>query len=190
VTRLTPLGERIESEDDQATDASQERLTIASVNGGVPYIDRPDLIELFGISGGSETWDDVTTPERLMTNGRNWLNNQKLVLQQFQVSALDLATIGKDIDQFETGNSHYVKNPLMTIDERLRIIGIQKDINAPENSSLTIGDKFLSRTDYQVQQRKSARRVDELQGQLDSQSRRVIQLRHAYSEISNQIQDV
>src|SRR5690625_4497936 len=43
ITRLTPLGERIESEDEEATDASQARLTIESVNNGLPYIDRPDL---------------------------------------------------------------------------------------------------------------------------------------------------
>src|SRR5690625_4869296 len=34
ITRLVPLGERIESEDEEATDASQRRLTIEEVNDG------------------------------------------------------------------------------------------------------------------------------------------------------------
>src|SRR5699024_1646840 len=38
ITRLIPLGERIESEDEDATDASEARLTIESVNGGKDYI--------------------------------------------------------------------------------------------------------------------------------------------------------
>src|SRR5699024_7763111 len=37
ITRLTPLGERIESEDEEATDASEARLTIEEVNNGIPY---------------------------------------------------------------------------------------------------------------------------------------------------------
>src|SRR5690625_7998268 len=55
ITRLTPLGERIESEDEEATDASEARLTIEDVNGGIPYIDRQDLIDEFGIIGGHKT---------------------------------------------------------------------------------------------------------------------------------------
>lgn len=190
ITRLTPLGERIESEEETATDASQARLTIESVNNGKPYIDRPDLINLFGIIGGSQTWDEVTTPQRLLTNGINWINNQKLVLNQYKVGALDLATIGKEVDFFETGNSHYIHNPVMAIDEWLRIIGMTIDINSPESSSLTIGDKFLTSRDYQVEALKSANRVSELQHRLDSQSSQVIQLRSTYADLNNQLGQV
>lgn len=190
VTRLTPLGNRIESEDETATDASEARLTIESVNNGKPYIDRPDLIALFGIIGGSETWDGVTTPQRLLTNGISWLDNQKVVLSQHQIGALDLASIGLDIDFFEKGNTHHVKNPIMVIDERLRIIGTQKDINEPENSSLVVGDKFLTGTEYQVRAMQSSERVAELQGRLDIQSSQMVQLRSAYAAINSEIEQV
>lgn len=39
ITRLVPLGTRIESEDEEATDASQARITIADVNDGIDYLD-------------------------------------------------------------------------------------------------------------------------------------------------------
>src|SRR5699024_5513184 len=77
ITRLTPLGTRVESEDEDATDASQARLTIEDVNNGLPYIDRQDLIGEFGIQGGSVTWDDITLPSRLLSTARNWINGQK-----------------------------------------------------------------------------------------------------------------
>ena len=76
----------------------------------------------------------------------------------------------------------------MDIDEWVWIIGTQKDINSSENSSLAIGDKLLIRTDYQVAQHKSARR--DLQEQLDSQSRRVIQLRNPNQGITNDNESV
>lgn len=169
VTRLTPLGERVESEDDEATDASQERLTIKSVNNEVPYLDRPDLIEAFGIQGGSETWDDVTTPQILKTRGQQFLDNQKLVLYQYTVEAIDLFLIGKDPTSFEIGNSYPLINPVMNIlGERLRIIKQQIDINSPQNGNFTIGDKFKTQTDYQVDLNKESRHIYNLESTVTS----------------------
>lgn len=175
VTRLTPLGTRVESEDEGATDASEARLTIEEVNNGLPYIDRQDLIDEFGIRGGSETWDDITLPNRLLSTGRNWLNNQKLVLYQYEVSAIDLSLIGLDIDSFVIGNSHPVRNPLMNIDEPLRIIGTTTNINDPEDAALKIGDKFKNLDDYQADANRSTRKVNELENTVISQSRRINQ---------------
>ena len=187
VTRLTPLGERIESEDEDATDASQERLTIKSVNNGIPYITHEELRKEFGIRGGREIWDDVTTASRLMTNGLNWLNNQKLILNQYKIEALDLFNIGKGVESYKVGNTHRTINPVMALDERLRIIGKTIDIVDPLNSSLTIGDKFKSLLDYQLERDKMERQVGILQGRLEGLSRSYSQIRAAYSDISEQI---
>lgn len=190
VTRLTPLGERIESEDEDATDASQERLTIKSVNNGVPYIDRPDLIEIFGIQGESEVWDDVTTPQRLLTSGRNWLNNQKEVLYQYTIEALDLSLIGQAIDSFETGNTYPVKNPVMGIDERLRVVATTIDINSPENSNLTIGDKFKRGTEYQVDAQRASKRVVELENEVNYERIRGNRIRQELTQKTNELQQI
>src|SRR5690625_2796611 len=172
ITRLTPLGTRIESEDEDATDASEARLTIEDVNDGIPYIDREDLIAEFGIIGGSETWDDITLPSRLLSTAQNWINNQKLVLYQYEISALDLYLIGLDIDVFDVGNSYPVINPIMRIDERLRVIGKTTDINSPQDASLKIGDKFKTLDEYQADANKSSRRVVDLENTVERQSQR------------------
>src|SRR5699024_7065181 len=101
ITRFTPLGTRVESEDEDATDASEARLTIEEVNNGLPYIDDPALIAEFGIQGGSKTWDDITLPSRLLSTGNNWLANQKVAHTQYEISAVDLSLIGLDIDEFD-----------------------------------------------------------------------------------------
>ena len=173
ITRLTPLGERIESEDEDATDASEARLTIEDVNDGIPYIDREDLIAEFGIIGGSKTWDDITLPSRLLSTAQNWINNQKVVLYQYELTAVDLSLIGLDIDGFDVGNSHPVINPLMNIDERLRIVGKTTDINSPQDSSLKIGDKFKTLDEYQADANKSARKVIELESTVETQSKKM-----------------
>ncbi|GGN54817.1 phage tail spike protein [Oceanobacillus indicireducens] len=190
ITRLTPLGERIESEDEEATDASEARLTIESVNNGIPYIDRPDLIAEFGIQGGSVTWDDITLPNRLLSTGQNWLENQKVAHTQYEISALDLFLIGLDIDNFDVGNSHPVINPIMGIDESLRIIGKTTDINGPEDASMKIGDKFKNLDEYQADANKSARHVAELQNRVESQNKAIATIKNEVVNVDSNLKEL
>lgn len=188
ITRLTPLGTRIESEDEGATDASEARLTIEDVNNGIPYIDRADLIDEFGIQGGAMTWDDITLPNRLLSTALNWINNQKVALYQYEISALDLSLIGLDIDYFNAGNSHPVINPVMDIDESLRIIGKTTDINSPQDASLKIGDKFKSLNEYQADANKSARQVIDLRNRVDSQNKVIANIKNEFDNVETNLQ--
>src|SRR5690625_4887863 len=190
ITRLTPLGTRIESEDEDATDASQARLTVEDVNNGLTYIDREDLIAEFGIIGGSITWGDITLPSRLLSTAQNWINNQKVALYQYDISALDLSLIGLDIEGFDVGNSHPVINPIMGIDERLRIIGKTTDINNPQDDSLNIGDKFKSLDEYQADANKSARKVVDLENIVDSQSRTIANIKNEMVNVETNLDDL
>ena len=62
-----------------------------------------------------------------------------------------MALIGLDLDTFEVGNYYPVINPLMGIDEELRVTSKTIIIESPESSSLEIGDKFEDIKDYQLQ---------------------------------------
>lgn len=190
ITRLTPLGTRIESDDLDATDASPPRLTIEEVNNGVPYIDRPDLIAEFGIQGGAIVWDEITLPENLLRAGRDWLDNQKVALYQYEIDAVDLSLIGLDIDNFEVGNSHQVINPVMNIDERLRIVGKTTDINNPQESSLKVGDKFKTLDEYQVDANRSAQKVFELEEIVEIQRKRIYEIRNEVKNVETNLKNV
>lgn len=190
ITRLTPLGTRIESEDEDATDASEARLTIEEVNGGLPYIDDPALIAEFGIQGGSVTWDDVTLSSRLLSTALNWLANQKVAHTQYEISALDLFLIGLDFDSFDVGNSHPVINPIMNIDEDLRIIGKTIDINKPQDDSLKIGDKFKSLYEYQVDAKKAELKVVELEGTVERQSKRIVKVQEEIKNVNKSLDEL
>ena len=190
ITRLTPLGARVESEDETATDASEARLTIESVNNGVPYIDNEALKQEFGIQGGAVTWDDVTDPNNLLSKGQDWFANQKTSLNQYKIAALDLFLIGLDIDYLDVGNSHPVKNPIMGIDERLRIIGKSININEPQSSDLTIGDKFKTLSEYQNEANKSAQKVVELESTVNQQTQTIATLKTELTTVDNAVKEV
>lgn len=190
ITRLTPLGTRIESEDETATDASQARLTIESVNNGIPYLDDEILKSEFGIQGGSRTWDDITLPENLISRGLEWLANQKVAHVQYKLNALDLFLIGLDIDSFEKGNSYPVINSIMGIDERLRVIGKSVDINSPQNAALIIGDKFKTLNQYQNEMNRSAQMVFDLESRVRSQSETISTLRTELRDVDQAVRQV
>ena len=166
VTRLIPLGKTISTTSE--TD-NERRLTIASVNNNVLYLDRADLKSEFGIQTGSFIWDDVDNATTLKTKGTDWLNTQKIVLQQFTIEALDLFKIGKGVEEYIVGNTHNVVNPIMSLRERIRIVTKKVDIVNPVNSSLTIGDKFKSLIDYQKEQREASKNYTKLQNLVTQQ---------------------
>lgn len=134
ITRLYPLGAKL-------TD-SEKRLTIGSVNGGKDYIEDSSLIAKYGVISGPQIWDDVTLASNLLSKGKEYLKSVNRAKVQYQITALDLSRIDKHIEQFELGCWYRVKNSLMGIDEDLRIVGISIDLDNPQASQLTFGDRF------------------------------------------------
>ncbi|WP_110928419.1 phage tail protein [Bacillus massiliglaciei] len=173
ISRLTPLGARIESENPDATDASEERLSISSVNGGKPYLDGNALIEEFGIQGGTVVYDDVTDVNNLLRKGQADLEAQKTVLTQYTIEAVDLFLIGLDPDSLDVYNSHPVYNPVMGIDDTLRIVGKSIDINGPEKASITIGDKMKKLYEYQADATRATKNIARIESRVGEQSQRI-----------------
>lgn len=134
ITRLYPLGAKL-------TD-SEKRLTIGAVNGGKDYIEDSSLIAKYGVISGPQIWDDITLASNLLSKGKEYLKSVNRAKVQYQITALDLSRIDKRFEQFELGCWYRVKNSIMGIDEDLRIVGISIDLDNPQASQLTFGDRF------------------------------------------------
>lgn len=147
ITRLYPLGAKL-------TD-SEKRLTIGSVNGGKDYIENSALVAKYGVISGTQTWDDVTQASVLKTKATAYLKSANKAKKQYKITAVDLSTIDMNFEQFELGCWYRVVNPLMGIDEDLRIIGITINLDSPEQSELTFGDKFETMTGFMTAKTKS-----------------------------------
>lgn len=147
ITRLYPLGAKL-------TD-SEKRLTIGTVNGGKDYIEDSALVAKYGVISGTQTWDDVTQASILKTKATAYLKNANKAKKQYKITAVDLSTIDMNFERFELGCWYRVVNPLMGIDEDLRIIGITINLDNPEQSELTFGDKFETMTGFMTAKTKS-----------------------------------
>lgn len=186
ITVLKPLGNQLEQEDDDSS-ASTPRLTIESVNGGNPYLRDEGKIQQFGVRVGAVVWGDVTLASNLLSKGRQFLAEQKTALIKYQIDAVDLAPINLAVDHFECGWWYDVYNPLMGIEEELRVIGQTIDINDPTGSVLSIGDKILTQEQYNALLRKQIKSTDDLRTQLANQSRSFVVLQNELKETERQL---
>lgn len=186
ISRIVPLGTTIESEDETATDASQARITIESVNNGLDYIDDPEAIALVGIKEETVTWDDINNPSILKTRGQQYLQANNRVKKQHIISSLDLSLIGLDIDDLDIYNYYPVKTPIL--DDALRVVGKTIFINDPETNDLTFGDKLKKASEYQNEANKAQSRVAELQNIVSQQTNRIgsisTELNNAINELA------
>lgn len=94
-----------------------------------------------------------------------------LVLQLGHVTSID-------VDTFEVGNYHPTKNVALGIDEELRIIGMTLDIISPEVSSLTIGDRFLTQSEYQIELSRAKQQLKELEITATQQGNQIITIKN------------
>lgn len=145
ITRLYPRGaklKRTEKDEDGAEREveTEERLGIAEVNGGKPYIDDEKAMADFGIIEGHADWDDVTDPLNLMTKAEAWLEDNNAFPVSTEVSALDLSLIGIDPDSFAIYDWYPCYNDLIDLDEKLEIVKQTIDINDPTASSFVLGE--------------------------------------------------
>ena len=147
ITRLIPIGATIEKEveEGEADNETQEesvKLTIKEVNNGIEYIDDEEAIKQYGIICGVNEWSDVTKANNLLTKARKFLENNNKTIKKYSLTALDLGILGLNFNSFELYNSYPVINPVMDINETLRVIEKTIKIDEPENSTLVFANKF------------------------------------------------
>ena len=100
VTGVIPLGAKQKDEEGNDTEL---RLTIASVNGGLDYIQNDEAVQQYGKIFTTQIWDDVTLPENLLAKGQEWLANAIMLSASITLNAVDLSYANKSISSFRLG---------------------------------------------------------------------------------------
>lgn len=148
ISRLIPLGAKIKDEEGQDT---EERVDITSVNNGVNYIESAEAVAKFGIRYGYVMFDDVTQPSNLLSKGQEYLANNNKVQVKYSIDSLDLSLLGLDINDFERGNYHPIKNALLGIDDTARIIKKTIDVCDEIKTTIEVGDNFKTLSDLEIE---------------------------------------
>lgn len=139
------------------SNAARPKLTIASVNEGRDYIDIPDLQKEFGIINGTIEFNEVTDANDLMNQAKAWIDAQR-VPESWEVSAVELNL--PNFDHFKVADRYMFINPYVAQTQLLRVVQKEVDLLQPHKSTLTIGDKSLGLTDYQLETSRQAQDLE------------------------------
>ena len=184
ITRLVPLGAQIDSSEEGSTDVSKARVDVKTVNGGLDYIDDERLIAEFGIIEKTITFDDINQPNILMTKGQQYLDSQKASKNAFELTPLDLSLNGLDAKSIVLGDWYQVENPIFSINEPLQVVQKNLNIVNPLDIKTTIGEKFKTLTQYQVEANKGLKQFNELRTAVTNQSLSISTLKNSNAEIT------
>ena len=134
-TVLIPLGS-----DDDTEDGN--RITIESVNSGKDYLTAIQAyLDMYGYITQTQVWDDVHVPSILKTKGQEYLSAALTPKTTINLSAVDLANAGYDIESFSIGQKiivnsepHGIENVQFTCQkQRLNLLN-------PAQNTLSLGE--------------------------------------------------
>lgn len=100
ITALIPTGATIASEN---TDEEDTIVNIKTVNDGLDYIYDPDAVSAYGWIWGAQNFEDVTDPAILLAKARAYLEESINIPETIELSAVDLSTIGVNVDSLHLG---------------------------------------------------------------------------------------
>lgn len=146
-TIIQPLGAYYEG-------SSTTRIGIESVTeSGTSFLDNKPMQAEFGTVFKVVIFDNVTDPQEILRLGQAYIdNNENLVsVNRYTISALDLSLVYREFDSFQIGDFVLLNDgPLREVNEILRVVYLDIDINNPESNQLTIGDRITDLNEFQV----------------------------------------
>lgn len=163
ITRLIPLGKTLD--DEESNSAAFPRLDISTVNNGHDYIDIPELQSAFGMINGTVVWDDIGTREGLLAAAKKWIATQSAALESWSVGVLELPVF----NSLRVGDSYIFMNEDVATTQRLTIAQKQIDFLDPTASTISVADKPVSLSQYQLETNAATQRANQLQSRVDAQ---------------------
>ena|GEM_PF-6216191 len=143
VTRLYPFGPK------QINSSTGEELgtrrNIKSVNGDCDFLlASTDALGKYGHISAIEIFEDPNdrsypTPTQLKELGQRSLDARNAITKNYKITALDLSTIGLDVEEFSLGGICRLINPVMGIDEDIRVTKLTLDLDNPQRSCIEVG---------------------------------------------------
>lgn len=137
-TAVIPLGARLE---ESGIAALEERLTIKSVNDDRDYIVNEEAAEKYGFIVKTVIWDDVTTPERLLSKGKKWLTEEQFESMVIDVKAVDLHYTDVQIEQFKLYDIVPVYSKPHGLDRKFPLSKMTIHLDKPSSNTLQLGMK-------------------------------------------------
>ena len=188
-TCIIPLGAKLdEDEQDPTLEAiSEQRRTIASVNGGVDYVTDDNAVREYGKIYKTVTWDNVTVPENLKKKAEEYLKSVQFEKMVLELKAIDLNLTDESFQRFEVGNMIQCVSTPNGLDREFPLTKKKVYITSFKNNTVTLGDETSAKS-YTSSNRQSTAEMEETIKSLPSKTE-ILQeaLRSAQDLINKQV---
>ena len=141
-TILIPQGYTEIDEDGNYSDP----VSVASVNGGLDYIQNDEAVARFGKIWRTKTWDWIEDPAKLLEKGREYLNTG-IEVQTLTLKAIDMHFIDGSAEAIQIGDYVRIVSDPHGLDITLNCTKIDIDLLNPENTTYTFGEPPRTLTD-------------------------------------------
>lgn len=170
-TCIIPLGAKLDEEDqDESLEAiSEQRITIADVNGGVDYVTDDNAVKEYGKIYKTVIWDDVTQPENLMKHGREYLKTVQFEKMVLEVKAIDLNLTDESFQTFQVGDKIQCVSAPNGLDKLFPLTKKKTYITSFKSNTITLGDETRNQS-YTSSNRKTTANIENTVKSLPSKS--------------------
>lgn len=154
-TGIIPLGARITNENGEQTDEylTIEELEDKTISEGIiksgDYILNTTLAAQYGKIFEVVKWEDVQIASNLLTKAVNYLADSVKYKMTIELKALDLKLTNDQIGTFKVGQYIRCISSPHSLNELYLLKKLTLDIGNPQNTTITIGEDFLSLADIQ-----------------------------------------
>lgn len=155
-TVLIPLGSSEIGEDGEYTDP----VSIASVNGGLNYIQDDAAVALYGKIWRTYTWIYEDDPSKLLEKAREYLKTG-VALETLTLKAIDMHFVDGNVQPIRIGDKVRIRSNPHGLDKVMVCSRIEIDLLNPENTLYTFGERPRTLTENVV---KAEEEVDSLTG--------------------------
>jgi hypothetical protein len=142
-TAIIPLGGKLE---ESSIAALEERLTIASVNGGVDFIYNQTAVNNYGWIFKTVTFDDVNVPANLKRKGEQYLEEIQFENLVLSCTAVDLNNLDVDIERIKILDRVRVVSEPHGLDRFFPVTKLTINLEQPESDKITLGSEDDTKT--------------------------------------------
>lgn len=116
-------------------------LTIAGVNGGVPYIE--DFSHTSELRTATYDFKSGTSPYTMLSMAQATLANRSKPDVSYEVTVEDVSALtNEDLDRFDAGDRVTVVDPELEIQGTQRVLKLEYDVMRPQQSKVTLSGRL------------------------------------------------
>ena len=145
------------------------------------------LVSLYGKVVACETWDDVTTKAALEDKAEAWLDGQTAEITQYTITAAQMYELSYNFDSFEVGMTYPVINPLIGLDDTVRCVSMDIDINDPTKTTMTFGDRYTTIAQAIASTSNRSQQIAKLDSSVSSMNSSIGNLKQSTGELATQV---